>query len=585
MSEIKQAVCDVCSQYGHERSRMMDIVEDIQTRFGGLNSKAIDAIAEALKVPRVEIEGLVTFYSFFSKEKKGQAVIRLCNDVVDNMAGAQDVAQAFFRELGIEPGGSTPDGKISFEYTPCIGMCDQAPAAMVNERIVTNLTPGKAREVAGLVKSGGLPETDVENNIRKAGDVILSGYAQGQGLAKALDISPEQVIGQVKASNLRGRGGAGFPTGMKWEFTRASQDDEKYVLCNADEGEPGTFKDRVLLTEKADMVFEGMTIAAYAIGAKQGILYLRGEYAYLLDKLNSCLEARREQGLLGNNAAGKDGFDFDIRIQLGAGAYVCGEESALISSCEGFRGDPKTKPPFPAQKGYKEKPTTVNNVETFCAVCRILEKGADWYKGFGTEASSGTKLLSICGDCENPGVYEYEFGVTIQQLLDDCGAKNTQAVLVAGPSGQIIAPDQFARKICFSDLATGGAVVIYNQERDLLKIVREYMEFFVEESCGYCTPCRAGNVILKNCLDKIIDGKGEESDIVYLQDLCRTVKATSRCGLGQTSPNSIETTLKNFPGLYEEKLKNNDDGMNPVFDIKQALENAEALQGRKSEIY
>ena len=584
-TDVKAKVQEVCGSFANDRARMMDIVFALQNELGGISSETVNQIAEVLNVPRVEIDGLVSFYAFFSSETKGKITVRLCNDVVDNMFGAEDVAKAFSDGLGLSFGQTADDGSVTLEHTPCIGMCDQAPAAMVNGNIVTKLTVEKAKKIAEMIKSGSLPETEVNSNIKKVGDIILADYDVNTGLKKALELTSADVISTVKDSNLRGRGGAGFPTGMKWEFTAGASGDKKYIMCNADEGEPGTFKDRVLLTEKADMVFEGMTIAGYAIGADEGVLYLRGEYLYLLADLNQKLSARRDSGLLGNNAGGKEGFNFDIRIQLGAGAYVCGEESSLISSCEGFRGDPKTKPPFPAQKGYMGKPTSVNNVESFCAVCRILEKGADWYKGFGTADSSGTKLLSISGDCAKPGVYEFPFGVTVAELIEETGATDTQAVLVAGPSGQIIGVADFGRKICFSDLATGGAIVIYNKERDLLKIAAEYMEFFVEESCGYCTPCRVGNVLLKNALDKVIAGKGETSDLDYMEDLCRSVKATSRCGLGQTSPNPVETTLKNFRSLYEAKVNDTDDGMVPSFDIHEALKIAEELQGRKSVIH
>ena len=270
---------------------------------------------------------------------------------------------------------------------------------------------------------------------------------------------------------------------------------------------------------------------------------------------------------------------------MGAGAYVCGEESALISSCEGLRGDPKNRPPFPAQKGYKQSPTTVNNVETFCSVSRILEQGASWYSALGTKGSAGTKLLSISGDCEKPGVYEVEFGITVKELLKMVEAKSTQAVLVAGPSGQIIGKDDFNKAICYDELATGGAIVIFNKERDLLKIVDEYMDFFVEESCGYCTPCRVGNVLMQQGLEKIMSGKGERADIAYLEELGETIKTTSRCGLGQTSPNPILTTIKNFSKLYNKKIKVEKDLMNLSFDIRAALENAEAITERKSVMY
>ncbi|HEB61264.1 MAG TPA: NADH:ubiquinone oxidoreductase, partial [Phycisphaeraceae bacterium] len=375
---------------------------------------------------------------------------------------------------------------------------------------------------------------------------------------------------------------SGFPTGMKWEFTRGAPGEHKYVLCNADEGEPGTFKDRVLLTELPDRIFAGMTIAGYAIGAEQGIIYVRSEYRYLIPFLESVLEQRRKDGLLGKNVLGKEGYNFDIRIQMGAGAYVCGEETALISSCEGLRGDPKNRPPFPAQKGYKGYPSVVNNVETLCCVTKILELGPATFNEFGCEGSAGTKLLSISGDCSQPGVYEVPLGITLREVLEMCGGNDAAAVQVGGASGQMIGPDKFGRSICFDDLATGGSLMIFDSSRDLLDIVDTFMEFFIEESCGYCTPCRVGNVLLKERLDKIIEGKADASDLDYLQSLGETVKTCSRCGLGQTSPNPILTTLKNFRKVYEARLREDKTGLLPTFDLAGAVTDAERVTGRKS---
>jgi len=600
---LEGTIRKICEECGNDRTRMMDIVRAVQAKFGGVSSEATDLIASLTKVHRVEVESVVSFYAFLSEKPKGNVVIRLCNDVVDKMHGVDEIAKIFSEELGIGFGETSADGYFTLEWAPCIGLCDQAPAALFNDVMVTNLTVEKAKDVMQKIKGNPDPtklpaayglgdgnnanplvQSMVTNCIKKTGEVLLCDVPADAGLKKALEKTPEEVIAEVETSKVRGRGGAGFPTGLKWKFTRGSAGKEKYVLCNADEGEPGTFKDRVLLTERAGLLFEGMTIAGYAVGAENGILYLRGEYAYLRAYLEDVLQKRRTAGLLGNNILGKN-FNFDIRIQMGAGAYICGEESSLISSCEGLRGDPKNRPPFPPQQGYLKKPTTVNNVETFCSVSRILDQGGAWYAGIGSQGSSGTKLLSISGDCKAPGVYEYPFGVKISTILQDVGAENTQAVLVAGPSGQIIASDSFERTICYDDLATGGAIVIYNQDRDLLKIAHEYMEFFVEESCGYCTPCRVGNVLVMKALEKIMAGKGEPSDLEYLEKLGDTIKKTSRCGLGQTSPNPVLTTLKNFRALYESLVKPAEDGLQPDFDIKAAVSQAEALAGRSSVIY
>jgi [NiFe] hydrogenase diaphorase moiety large subunit len=413
------------------------------------------------------------------------------------------------------------------------------------------------------------------------GSLTFSTVEPGSGLASALARPAADALGRIDASGLRGRGGAGFPTSLKWELAAKSPGDRKYVVCNADEGEPGTFKDRVILTECPDLLFEGMTIAGYAIGGDLGIVYLRGEYAYLNAFLQDVLQRRRAAGLLGGRACGKQGFNFDIRIQLGAGAYVCGEETALISSCEGGRGDPKTRPPFPAQKGYMDAPTVVNNVETFCCAARIMEHGPGWFAQMGSKGSPGTKLLSVCGDCRLPGVYEVPFGIKLDAFLRMAGAEDAAAVQVGGPSGQLVGPADFGRALDYDDLATGGSVMVFGPDRDLLEVVRCFMDFFVEESCGYCTPCRVGNVLLKERLEQIMAGRGEPADLEYLQQLGATVVTASRCGLGQTSPNPILTSLRNFRSIYESRVAENKQGFRSSFDLERALAEARAIAGRR----
>jgi [NiFe] hydrogenase diaphorase moiety large subunit len=601
MSENLEAVVrESCQAGGRDRGRMMEIVRAVQAKLGCVSSAAVDLLAQELHVHRVEVESMVSFYAFLSRDMKGKVVIRLCNDVIDQMAGAEEVARAFEDELKIKVGQTTPDGQITLEYAPCIGMCDQAPAALVNDVVVTELSSDAARRIVRdlrkhmdpnrLVQRLGdgnnaheLVHAMVMNNIRLKGEVIFTPTNRGEAIRKALSITPTEVIRALKTSRLRGRGGAGFPTGMKWEFTRGAPGDKRYILCNADEGEPGTFKDRVILTELPDRVFAGMTIAGYAVGAEEGILYLRAEYAYLRRYLEHVLQKRREDNLLGIGICGKSDFNFDIRIQMGAGAYVCGEETALISSCEGLRGDPKNRPPFPAQKGYLGCPSVVNNVETLACVTKILEQGPATFCEIGSKGSPGTKLLSISGDCKSPGVFEVPFGIKLSEVLKLAGGEDAIAVQIGGASGQMVAREEFTRTICYDDLATGGALMVFGPERNVLDVAGKFLDFFVEESCGYCTPCRVGNVLLKERLEKILAGRGEPADLDYLQDLGQTVKAASRCGLGQTSPNPVLTTLKNFRATYNALVKKRSDGHQPGFDLLAAVGDAEAIIGRKSE--
>ena len=393
-----------------------------------------------------------------------------------------------------------------------------------------------------------------------------------------MQLGAQKVVETIKASGLRGRGGAGFPTGLKWEGCRNAKGTEHYVVCNADEGEPGTFKDRVLLTRHADLVFEGMTLCALAVGAKKGFLYLRGEYRYMLEPLQAVLQRRRDNKLLGKNILGQSGFNFDIDIHLGAGAYICGEESALIESLEGKRGVPRNRPPFPVTNGYLQQPTAVDNVETFCQAVMALHMGAEKYRAIGTEKSTGSKIISVSGDCATPGIYEYPFGVSISEILQDCGAVNTRAVQVSGPSGVCVAKSEFNRRLGFEDLPTAGALMVFDDSRDMFEVARNFVHFFAHESCGFCTPCRVGTSMLKQTMDKIAAGHGTQYDLSEIENLDRVLQTTSHCGLGRTACNPVLHTLKHFRPAYENKLKSL--MFSPAFDLDGSLARARQMTGR-----
>jgi [NiFe] hydrogenase diaphorase moiety large subunit len=369
------------------------------------------------------------------------------------------------------------------------------------------------------------------------------------GLRAALAMSRADIIGEVSACSLRGRGGAGFPTGTKWNLAAAAHvraGGSKYIVCNADEGEPGTFKDRVILSDHADMVFEGMTIGARAVGASIGILYLRSEYVYLRPHLEQVLERRRATHLLGQDIGGLAGFNFDIHIHMGAGAYVCGEETALIESLEGHRGEPRNRPPFPVDTGFQDQPTVVNNVETFAWVVCIMSRGATWFKAIGTAKSTGYKLFSVSGDCREPGVYEFPLGITVAELLRKVGGETAKAVQIGGASGHCVPASEFDRHLAFEDVSTGGSVIVFGPDRDMLAVARNFMEFFVEESCGQCTPCRAGNPKLLEGIERLQRGEGSTHHLQELLALCETMQLASKCGLGQSSPNAFVSIVKHF---------------------------------------
>jgi [NiFe] hydrogenase diaphorase moiety large subunit len=397
----------------------------------------------------------------------------------------------------------------------------------------------------------------------------------------ALARGPEAMLEEAKASKLRGRGGAGFSMGLKWEACRDAPGTAHYVVCNADEGEPGNFKDRVLLTTLADLVFEGMTLCALVIGARRGFVYLRGEYRYLLGHLESVLARRRSRGLLGARILGREGFDFDVEIHVGAGAYVCGEESALIESLEGKRGTPRNRPPYPVTQGYLGQPTVVNNVETFAASCHVALRGGEAYAAIGTGVSTGTKLVSISGDCARPGIYEYPFGVEVARALADCGAVDTQAVQVSGPSGNCLSEAEFGRRIAFEDLPTAGALMVFDRSRDMFEVARNFVHFFAHESCGFCTPCRVGTSLLCNMMDKLAHGHGSPYDFAEIEKMNLLLLSMSHCGLGHSACNPVLHTIAKFRPAYQQRLEHEE--FKPAFDLDRALGAARQMTGRDDE--
>jgi [NiFe] hydrogenase diaphorase moiety large subunit len=479
--------------------------------------------------------------------------------------------------LQVTPGRTRADGLISIDETSCIGMCDQGASLLVNGLPVTGLNAEKLTQIAQRITTES-PLADwsaewfaVHDRIYQRNLLLMEQHAPGGALQTALAQGADRTLAVIQQSGLRGRGGAGFDTGKKWQLCRAAPGNAHYVVCNADEGEPGTFKDRLLLRDHADAMIEGMALCALVIGAKQGFVYLRGEYRYLLPHLHAVLDQRRSQGLLGQHILGYENFEFDIDIVVGAGAYICGEESALIESLEGKPGIPRIRPPFPVTHGYLGEPTIVNNVETFIAAAHIAAHGSAWFNSIGTEQSRGTKILSISGDCEKPGIYEYPFGVHIQKVLDDCDAQNTQAVQIGGPAGKLLGAADFNRTISFEDVSTGGSFLVFGQQRDLLTIHRNFAHFFAHESCGFCTPCRVGTQLLKNNLDKIAAGRGTTHDIEALRQLSHLIQHQSHCGLGHTAAHHVLDGLQQLPQTFSAPLQPH---FTAQFDLDQALESA-----------
>jgi NADP-reducing hydrogenase subunit HndC len=387
--------------------------------------------------------------------------------------------------------------------------------------------------------------------------IAIRGY---EGLAKVLTMSPAEVVELIKTSGLRGRGGGGFPTGVKWGIALANAADQKYIVCNADEGDPGAFMDRAVLEGDPHSVVEAMAIGGYAIGATIGTVYIRAEYPLAIKRLRKAIEDARAYGLLGKNIFGS-GFDFDIELKYGAGAFVCGEETALIKSMEGKRGEPVTKPPFPAQSGYWEKPTIVNNVETFANVPAIILKGADWFSSIGTATSKGTKVFALAGKIVNVGLIEVPMGITLREVIFDIGGgcpdgKEFKAVQTGGPSGGALAAKDLDVAIDYESLIArksmmgSGGMVVMDEEDCMVSIAKFFLDFTMDETCGKCTPCRIGSKRLYEILDKITKGKGVPADLLRLKSLCENIKDTALCGLGQTMPNPILSTMDTFGHEY-----------------------------------
>ena len=373
-------------------------------------------------------------------------------------------------------------------------------------------------------------------------------------------MTPEDVIKVIKDSGLRGRGGAGFPTGLKWEFTRNANGDEKYVICNADEGDPGAFMDRSILEGDPHSVLEAMTIAGYAIGAKQGYIYVRAEYPLAIERLENAIKQAHEYGFLGENIFGTD-FSFDIEIRIGAGAFVCGEETALIHSIEGKRGQPRVKPPYPAQRGLWNKPTVINNVETLANIPMIILKGAEWFRQYGTEKSPGTKVFALAGKIKNTGLVEVPMGITLRELIYEIGGghpegKKIKAVQIGGPSGGVIPEEYFDTPVDYESVTKLGAImgsggmIVLDEDDCMVDVAKFFLEFTVEESCGKCTPCREGTKEMLRILEKITNGEGTLEDIEKLEKLGNVIKDTSLCGLGQTAPNPVLSTLRYYKDEY-----------------------------------
>jgi NADH-quinone oxidoreductase subunit F len=534
-STVEQAAIDrALDGTDHGRDQLLPALHAANDAVGWISEGALNHICRRLSVPPAEAYGVATFYSLFALEERPRKVVHVCVDLACKINGAEALAAAQTEHV---------------VRSPCLGVCERAPAALAVEAGVGSeyLMPELPLPQLGdpslrLLRRVGVVDPRSLDDYRAAG-----GYA---ALRNALLLGPQGVIREVADAKLMGRGGAAFPTGRKWAATAGQPERPHYLVCNADESEPGTFKDRVLMEGDPFAVIEAMTVAAYATGCTRGYLYIRGEYPKAFARLRNAIELARERGFLGVNIMGQNGFDFDIEIRRGAGAYICGEETAIFNSIEGFRGEPRSKPPFPVEKGLFGKPTVVNNVETLANVLLILTEGREAYQRIGTTQSTGSKLFCVSGTVPRPGVYEVPFGTRLRELLDLAGGvEDLRAVLLGGAAGGFLRADEIDLPLTMEDARAAGAtlgsgvVLVLDGTVDVGGFLLRIAEFFRDESCGQCVPCRIGTVRQEEALHRIVRRTGDSQDLVLLRDVGRVMRDSSICGLGQTAWNAIESAI------------------------------------------
>ncbi|OQD53541.1 NADH dehydrogenase [Streptomyces phaeoluteigriseus] len=556
------------------RDLLLPGLHAINDRVGWISEGALDYLCRRLTVPPAEAYGVATFYAMFSVRPRPATVLHVCTDLACTAAGAQDLCAGI--EAGLGPGSG-----VHVERGPCLGLCERAPAALairagdpvrtavaapatVREAVLAASAPDSAPEEPPAETAVPQAGQDGLVLLRRVGAVdpsSLDDYRAHGGytaLREAFALGPAGVIREVTDSGLVGRGGAAFPTGRKWQATASQPDRPHYVVCNADESEPGTFKDRVLMEGDPYALVEAMTIAAYAVGAHRGYLYLRGEYPRAISRMQHAVDQARARGLLGDDILGQ-GHSFDIEIRRGAGAYVCGEETALFNSIEGYRGEPRSKPPFPVEKGLFGRPTVENNVETLVNVLPILTMGAAAYAAIGTARSTGPKLFCVSGAVERPGVHELPFGATLGELLESAGVRDRlRAVLLGGAAGGFVRPDELDLPLTFEGTREAGTslgsgvVMAFDDTVPLPRLLLRIAEFFRDESCGQCVPCRVGTVRQEEALHRIVErtGAAAAEDVALLREVGRAMRDASICGLGQTAWNAVESAIDRL-GAYE----------------------------------
>jgi len=558
------------------RHLLITVLHAVQERIGWISPGALDHIGERLTVPPAEAYGVASFYALFRTTPSPGAVVHVCDDLACQVNGAEQLCEQMKRRFGAEGSESAFDGAgVTWQRSPCLGQCDRGSAALITRagadparvslapadpdqiwRALTVPTEGAGRPLVVGSTSG---TVSLLRRIRTVDPESLDSYRAAGGyemLRRAVGLGPQGVLREVKDAKLLGRGGAAFPTAIKWEAVAANPVQPHYVICNADESEPGTFKDRVLMEEDPYALVEALTVMGYACEAEQGFIYIRGEYPLAEARLRNAVSRARARGFLGPDVMGK-GFAFDIEVRRGAGAYIAGEETALINSLEGKRAEPRNKPPFPAQSGLFGKPTAVNNVETLLSALEILRVGGPAFAATGTENSTGTRLFCLSGCVSRPGLYEYDFGVTLREVIDAAGGvrggRPLRAVLLGGAAGSFVLPDALDMPLTFEAVRAAGTtlgsgvVLVLDDTVDLVALLRRITQFFRDESCGQCVPCRVGTVRQEELLARLVAGTprgGVSAELALLGEIGMVTRDASICGLGQTAVSAVQSAAR-----------------------------------------
>lgn len=556
------------------RHLLLPALHAVQKKVGWISQGAVNEICRQLLVPPAEAYGVASFYALLSTSERPPRVVHVCDDIACKLRGADGLCTTLERKLG-SPGTPSVNGQATWYRSPCLGLCERAPAVLfqlAGDAADGTAAPAKVEDIEKVLNGVAVPtppsistpqttgprDPDLRllRRVDSCDPTSLVAYQSADGYAalrRAIEIGSAQVIAEVSGSKLQGRGGAAFPTGRKWDAVAKAPVKPHYLVCNADESEPGTFKDRVLMEEDPFAIVESMTIAGFAVGADQGYLYIRGEYPLATARLEHAIRECRSAGLLGPDVMGS-GFCFDIDVRRGAGAYICGEETALFSSIEGFRGEPRNKPPFPVEVGLFGKPTVINNVETLANVLDIVLEGGSAFAGVGTEQSTGSKLFCVSGAVEQPGLYEVPFGTTLRKLLDLSGGissgKRLKTVLLGGAAGSFVLPEHLDTPLTFEGTRAinaslgSGVVMAFDEDADMRGIVLRIAAFFRDESCGQCVPCRVGTVRQEELLQRLVrDDAQPSAEAELLDELAQVMRDASICGLGHTAANAVQSAV------------------------------------------